>query len=228
MSSRAEDEDFVLSPQERRAQNRRAMIDNIVTAARAIMQADGVAALNLNEVARRVKLRPQSIASYFANKDALYDELYLRALRLFQEGDERAYLIQPPSWQQLDAWFTNRITLAMENPDLFHLVFDAPVTVPYLTGSTVGVTHVILANARHMVGALIDARVIEPGVEVERAADLLLSIRHGLIAERLGKASVLPPDSPRFAELHGDVIRMLQTAWAPESPLPDAERNVAH
>jgi AcrR family transcriptional regulator len=217
MPDRADGTDPVLSPPERRARNRQAMIDSIVAAARAIMQADGVAALNLNEVARRVKLRPQSLAVYFPNKDALYDELHRRALQLFQEGDEQAYRLQPPSWQQLEAWFTNRIKLARENPDLFHLVFDAPFPVPYLTDATIGAIGGTLASARDMVAELIEARVIDPGIPVEQATDLLLSIRHGLIAERLGKAVVIPADSPRFDQLVPVIIRMLQAAWAPES-----------
>lgn len=206
---------IVLSPKERRERNRQAMINSIVAAARAIMLEDGVAALNLNEVARRVKLRPQSLASYFPNKGALYDELFLRALHLFLEGDKRAYQIQPPSWRQLEAWFMNRITFAFENPDLFHLVSDAPVPVPYLTESTVEVTRKVLAGARQMVASLVTAGVIEPGIEVERATDLLLSIRHGLIAEHLGKLAVLPAGSTRFSGLLPDVIQMLQATWAP-------------
>jgi len=42
----------LLSPQERRRRNRQEVIDAILAAAREIMRRDGVAALNLNEVAR--------------------------------------------------------------------------------------------------------------------------------------------------------------------------------
>lgn len=44
----------LLSPQERRQRNRQEVIDAILAAAREIMRRDGVAALNLNEVARLV------------------------------------------------------------------------------------------------------------------------------------------------------------------------------
>lgn len=217
----ADDGVLVLSPKERRERNRQAMIDSIVAAARAIMQEDGVAALNLNEVARRVQLRPQSLASYFPNKGALYDELFLRALRLIYDGDRQAYQLQPPSWQQLEAWFVNRIRFAFENPDLFHIISDAPIPAPDLTESTVEVTREILTGARQMVASLIAARVIDSGMSVERTTDLLLSIRHGLIAEHLGKQGVIPAGSERFSGLLPDVIHMLQMAWAPMPPTRD-------
>ena len=116
-----------LSPAERRERNRREMIDAILTAARAVMQEHGVAALNLNEVARRVRLRPQSLAEYFPSKAALYDTLVHQAMTIFREGDQAAYRDHPPGWTQIEAWFANRLALANDNPDLHHLGFDAPV-----------------------------------------------------------------------------------------------------
>ncbi|MDP8908054.1 MAG: TetR family transcriptional regulator, partial [Chloroflexota bacterium] len=85
-----------LSPKERRERNRREMAEAILAAARAVMQEHGVAALNLTEVARRVRLRPQSLAEYFPTKAAVYDALYERAFHLYREGDERAYRGHPP------------------------------------------------------------------------------------------------------------------------------------
>lgn len=87
-----------LSPRERRERNRREMVEAIVAAARAVMREHGVAALTLNEVARRVRLRPQSLAEYFPSKAALYDALYEHAMTLFRAGDEAAYRDYPPGW----------------------------------------------------------------------------------------------------------------------------------
>ena len=74
-----------LSPQQRRLRNREEMIATIVQAARDIMREEGVAALNLNEIARRLGMKPPSLYEYFPNKMALYDHLFLLGTRLFLE-----------------------------------------------------------------------------------------------------------------------------------------------
>jgi AcrR family transcriptional regulator len=52
-------------PQERRARNREEVIHAILDTACAVMRDDGVAALNLHEVARRLGMRAQSLYTYF-------------------------------------------------------------------------------------------------------------------------------------------------------------------
>ena len=213
-----------LSPTERRARNRREMVEAILAAARAVMQEHGVAALNLNEVARRVRLRPQSLAEYFPTKAALYDELLLRAGALFREGDEAAFRDHPPGWAQVEAWFANRVALADANPDLHHLFFDAPAPDYVPAERVVAATREILAGSRRMVAEAVAAGAMAPGMPVERAADLLLSIRRGLVAERLGKRRFVEPGAGRFEGLVPDVIRVLRAAWAPAAT-PEGRRD---
>ncbi len=210
-----------LSPKERRERNRREMVEAILAAARAVMREHGVAALNLNEVARRVRLRPQSLAEYFPTKAALYDELFLRATVLFREGDERAYADHPPGWAQVEAWFANRIALADANPDLHHLGVDAPVPDYVPTERVVAATQELLAGSRRMVADAIAAGAMAPGMPVERATDLLLALRHGLVAERLGKRRVVPSGSDRFDALVPEAVRLVQAAWTLADPAPD-------
>jgi AcrR family transcriptional regulator len=199
------------------------MVEAILAAARAVMREHGVGALNLNEVARRVRLRPQSLAEYFPSKAALYDELFLRASALFREGDERAYRNHPPGWLQIEAWFANRIELAEANPDLHHLFFDAPAPDYVPAERVVEATQEILAGSRRMVAEAVAAGAMAPGVPVERATDLLLALRHGLVAERLGKRRFIPPESDRFDALPAEAIRVLRAAWVPVAVVPDGK-----
>ncbi len=208
-----------LSPKERRERNRREMVEAILAAARAVMQEHGAAALNLTEVARRVRLRPQSLAEYFPTKAALYDVLYERAFALFREGDERAYRDHPVGWTQIETWFANRLALADANPDLYHLVFDAPAPDYLPAERVVATSRDLLAGSRRMVAEAVATGAMAPGMPIERATDLLLSIRRGLVAERLGKRRFVEPGADRFEGLVPDVIRLLQLAWRP----PDAD-----
>ena len=211
-----------LSPKERRERNRREMVEAILAAARAVMKEHGAAALNLTEVARRVQLRPQSLAEYFPTKAALYDALYERAFALFQEGDERAYHDHQPGWDQIEAWFANRLALADANPDLYHLVFDAPAPDYVPTERVVAASRDLLAGSRRMVTEASATGAMAPGMPVERATDLLLSVRRGLVAERLGKRRFVDPGAERFEGLVPDVIRLFQATWVS----PDADVGV--
>ncbi|MBK8035100.1 MAG: TetR/AcrR family transcriptional regulator [Chloroflexi bacterium] len=65
-----------LSPKQRRQRNREEMIEAIVNSARQIMREQGVAALNLNEIARMLGMQTPSLYEYFPNKLALYDHLF--------------------------------------------------------------------------------------------------------------------------------------------------------
>lgn len=204
-----------LTPAERRERNRREMVEAILAAARAVMQEQGVSALTMNEVARRVRLRPQSLAEYFPSKAALYDTLTQQGIALFGEGDERAYRDHAPGWDQIGAWFSHRIALAQEHPDLYHVMFDAPLPNYVPSDHSHQMVQALLARSRQMVAEAIAVGAMDPGMPVERATDLLLSIRRGLIAEHLGKHAFVAPGSDRFNVLLPEVIRLLQVAWKP-------------
>ncbi|HEU5432379.1 MAG TPA: TetR/AcrR family transcriptional regulator [Thermomicrobiales bacterium] len=203
------------SPRERRRRNRAEMRAAILAAAQAVMREQGVAALNLNEVARRLQMRAPSLYEYFPGKNALYDALYLHGITLFAEADARVWANNPPGWERLRAWFDARLALALEQPDLYHLVFDAPVPgfTPGAAGMEVAVA--IGVDAERAIAEMIDAGVIAPGLPPDRTRDFLLAMRHGIIAETLGKETATPPVAHRFASLVPVVMTVLQAAWQP-------------
>jgi AcrR family transcriptional regulator len=205
----------IRSPRERRRRNRAEMRVAILDAAQAVMREQGVAALNLNEVARRLQMRAPSLYEYFPGKNALYDALYLHGITLFAEADARVWATYPPGWDRLDAWFEARLALALAQPDLYHLVFDAPVPgfTPGPEGMAVAVA--IGEEAERAIAETIDAGVIAPDLPPDRARDFLLAMRHGIIAETLGKETATPPVAHRFASLVPVVMAVLRVAWDP-------------
>ncbi|MBV9282219.1 MAG: TetR/AcrR family transcriptional regulator, partial [Chloroflexi bacterium] len=116
-----------LSIRERRERNREEMRTAILEVAREIMREQGIAALNLNEIARRVGITPPALYTYFEGKMALYDALYRMGIRLFREAEEELWRTTRPDWERIRAWFELRLRLAEENPELYHLAFDDPI-----------------------------------------------------------------------------------------------------
>ena len=84
-----------LSP--RRQRNHALMVQTILDTARAIMRADGVAALSMQELARRLDMRAPSLYHYFSGKAAIYDALFRLGVTVYAEPMQ-APLHGPPAW----------------------------------------------------------------------------------------------------------------------------------
>ncbi len=209
------------SPTERRERNRREMTDAILSAARVIMRRDGVAALNLHEIARMVGVRTPALYRYFPSKAAIYDELFRRGMSDVHELFEELYRAYPPSWERLRAWAEARLVFAQRNPDLDHLLFgrDVPGFTP--SDESMAVSRARYAGAVRAMQETIDAGVIAPGVPVERALDLFLTVTSGIASQHMANQPDLPAGQGRFGSLIPDALRLFKAAWTPGSGLPD-------
>src|SRR5688572_26702972 len=113
---------------DRRRRNREEVVTSILNAARAVMLAEGVGALNLQEVARRVGMRAPSLYEYFpGGKSALYDAIFRLGTELFAERIQHAMELSSDPWEQLGAAMEAYMTFATEHPELYQLVFERPV-----------------------------------------------------------------------------------------------------
>ncbi|MBK7920348.1 MAG: TetR/AcrR family transcriptional regulator [Chloroflexi bacterium] len=111
----------------RREQVREETIEKILTIAREEMQAEGVAALSLGTIARRLGMRPPSLYTYFDSKHAIYDELFRRGFLEFgRRMSERPYQ-DGTLRENLESLVTTYMRFAQENQDLYQLMFQRPV-----------------------------------------------------------------------------------------------------
>ncbi|CAN5591618.1 hypothetical protein BH23CHL2_BH23CHL2_10240 [soil metagenome] len=203
----------VLSPEERQQRNREEMIGAILQTAREIMREEGVGSLNLSEIARRMGITTPALYSYFPNKLAIYDALYQLAIQMFLEGDEAAWKSHSNSWDGIAVWIGTRVSLSLRYPELYLLAFGAPIPGFVPSRSNVDLTQRVYKTIVRAVTDMVEAGEIDPGVPIPRAVDLLLAVRHGIVAERIGKANVVPVESGRFQNLGEDALRMIQAAW---------------
>jgi len=210
-----DEQKHLLPPQERRQHHRQEVIDAILAAAREIMYRNGVAALNLNEVARIVRMQPPSLYKYFPSKFAIYDTLFRMSVRLMREQEAEIWNSTEPGWERIKRWFEVRLVLAEAYPELYNL---DPSAVPGFAPSEEGMEEArkIRAAITQGITECIEAGVMAPPLPPDRVCDLLLAIRHGIIAEHMGKKSVLPPgEKDRFRSLIPEALALLKTAWAP-------------
>ena len=209
-----------LSAGERRQRNREEMRAGILAVAREIMREDGVGALNLNEIARRIGMTAPALYTYFPSKMALYDELYRTGFRLFMEPEAELWRTTAPDWERIHAWFALRLTLVADHSDLYHLVFDVPI--PGFAPSPESLQEVRRFYDATVSGIaeVIAAGAMRPNLPPEQVTDLLLSMRLGIVAAHLGKHRRFPPPE-RLDRLVPEALNLLRAAWEPngdESP----------
>ncbi len=210
----------VLSPKERRQRNRAEMVAAILEAARSVMREEGVAALNLHEVARRVSLRTPSLYEYFPGKMALYDALYRFGIRLYAQGRERLTPLTSTTdsfWNRARAELEHYMTFAQENPELYQLVFERPVPgfVPSPESLEEGTR--ILANSDQLLGQALSQGDLAIGLPPEQARDLFIAMMHGLTALHMANEPELPRGEGRFGSLLPAALTLFQRAWTPSA-----------
>jgi AcrR family transcriptional regulator len=210
-----DDSPLLPSVAERRARNRLEMVDAILIAARQQMRKEGAAALNLNEVARRVGVSTPALYKYFPSKFAVYDALFRLGTRTYREELEALELENASSaGDALRAAFTLQLGFAVRNPDLYELVFQRPV--PGFVPSNDGLKEAAELEdiGRRAFSRLIDRGLIDPKGPAERAFNLLLAAMGGLAAAHIANEPHLPIGSGRFGSLIPDAVSLFETAWA--------------
>ena len=214
----------ILSPAERRQRNRQEMIEAILAIARDLMRENGVAALSLSELARRLQVTTAALYRYFPSKAGLYDALFRVAMRVFRAYIAPVWEEHAPGWQQFEAWIEARMRFAQEQPELFSLVFERPVPGFEPSVKSMEESREFLDEARHFFSQLIEARVIHPPGAPERAFDLFIAMTHGLSAQHIANEPQLPIGSGRYGSLIPDVLALFQAAWGSpvQPPAPPA------
>jgi AcrR family transcriptional regulator len=208
------------SPAERRQRNREEVRRAILEAARAVMREQGVAALSLREVARRVQMQAPSLYAYFPSKMALYDALFLMGVRLRAAYRDREEADREGFWDRLEGRFASYLRFAQENPDLYQLAFERPV--PGFVPSAESVEEAFRAPAgfEQMINDGVAAGEVVLDMPVAQARDLLIGMIHGLTAHHLANEPDLPVGSGRFGSQIPAAIALFRAKWEPQRASP--------
>ncbi len=205
------------SPQERRQRNRdrnrEEMKAAILDAARAVMREEGVAALNLHEVARRVGVRAPSLYEYFPGKMAIYDALFRMGIRLFAERMNHFPGSADSFWARVQAMLENYMAFAQEYPELYQLVQERPVPGFVPSEESMEESRRLLTMGDALVAKGIERGSVALGIPVSQARDLFLAMMHGLTALHMANEPELPIGSGRFGSLLPAALALFHAAW---------------
>ena len=187
----------------------------ILDAARAVMREQGVAALSLREVARRVHLQAPSLYAYFPSKMALYDALFLMGVRLRADYRDRADEGLDDFWDRLQVRFESYMRFAQENPELYQLAYERPV--PGFVPSAESLEEAFRAPAgfEQLLSDAVATGKVVLDVPAAQARDLLIGMIHGLTAHHMANEPELPVGSGRFGSQIPAAIALFRSKWDP-------------
>jgi AcrR family transcriptional regulator len=213
-----------LTPKQRRLRNREEMTAAIVQTAQHIMREQGVAALNLNEIARRLGMQTPSLYEYFPNKMALYDQLFLVGVRLSDERLSEVIEHYGATWEGIEALFRNHLEFAQEYPELFQLVFERHIPGFEPSEATMNESWEMLAKVSQYAQTIIQAGLIQADLPTDQVRDLVFALMHGLVAQHMANEPHLPLGAGRYGALIPAAVQLLRKAWGNDNEAPHSSQ----
>ncbi|WKZ37056.1 MAG: TetR/AcrR family transcriptional regulator [Anaerolineales bacterium] len=190
--------------------NREAAKQAILDAARAIMREEGVAALSMQELARRMDMRAPSLYNYFTGKMDIYDALFRLGYKRWGEIVEKAAQESTTFREEIGRVIEGYMTFALENPEFYQLCFERPVPGFIPSQESLDLSFGILEFSRKSVETY--KHELNTDLTSEQIVNLTIAVLHGLTAMHMANEPHLPVGQGRFGSLIPAALSMLEAA----------------
>ena len=195
----------------RRLRNRELTIQTILDTARAIMREEGVAALSMQELARRMDMRAPSLYNYFSGKMEIYDTLFRQGFTLYDKHRKELLKEAEDLHDEIRLNIESYMSFALANPELYQLCFERPVPGFVPSKESLELSFGLLNEAYHHIESL--RNTLETDLSSQQLVDTVIAITHGLTALHLANEPDLPIGQGRFGSLIPVAVSILERAW---------------
>lgn len=200
-------------PSPRVLRNREAATQSILEVARAIMREEGVAALSMQEIARRMDMRAPSLYNYFSNKMDIYDTLFRLGFELFSRAMQEAAYGAGSIFDDMRRSMEAYMNFALQNPELFKLCFERHVPGFVPSQESMKVVNKVIESTMARINLWAERGGFDPQIPMDKAFDLVNAMMHGLVSMHLANDPQLPMGEGRFGRLIPDAVRVFEQAW---------------
>src|SRR5688500_9460316 len=163
--------------------NREFTIQTILDTARAIMREEGVAALSMQELARRMDMRAPSLYNYFSGKMEIYDTLFRLGFTLYTEHRREVLKESENIHDEIRLSIEAYMSFALEHPELYQLCFERHVPGFIPSKASLELSFGLLHQGYAQVDVLREG--LETDLSSQQLADTVIAIMHGLTAQHL-------------------------------------------
>ncbi|GAB4577804.1 MAG: hypothetical protein Fur0022_05360 [Anaerolineales bacterium] len=192
----------------RKQRHREATIQSILDTARAIMREEGVAALSLHELARRMNMRAPSLYNYFSSKMDIYDALFRLGFTMYDAHFQEQLQASTGIQDELRIALESYMSFALANPELYQLCFERPVPGFVPSQESLDLSFGILQKSYARVAQL--KQQLDTPLTAEQLTDMVIAVAHGLTALHLANEPHLPLGQGRFGALIPTLVAVLE------------------
>jgi AcrR family transcriptional regulator len=194
----------------RRAQVVEEALDHAVT----LMGADGVGALSVSEVARRMGIRGPSLYKYFPSRHAIYDALFARGLALEQAAVAAAIEGTPRGAPRIRAGGAAVVRWAVEHPALAQLLHWRPVPGFAPSPAVLAAGAADMTDVRAEFAEAVRLGQLSAAADSDDAVRLYTVVLSGLISQQLANQPGVPFADGVFSRLTDAALDQFLTAYA--------------
>jgi AcrR family transcriptional regulator len=194
---------------------RAAVMDEALDHAVILMAEEGVGALSVNEVARRMGIRGPSLYKYFPSRHAVYDALFLRGLRAQQAAVAAAIEGVPAGVPQIRTGAGAVVRWAVEHPALAQLLHWRPVPGFEPSPEAFAPSLRDMVFVREAFAEAVRLGQLSPSADSDDAVRLYTVVLSGLISQQLANQPGVPFAEGVFSRLTETAIDQFLSAHTP-------------
>jgi AcrR family transcriptional regulator len=180
---------------DRRAERHEATKAEVLEAAWDIARAEGLAAVSLRDIARRVGMQPPSLYSYFGSKNAIYDAMYAQGAQQFVDAEP---------WDDMNGDARHDLGCAIRyfvgfcasDPARYQLLFQRTIPGFEPSPESFAISEASLAR--------LGTQLERCGITDGRAVDLFSALGTGLADQQISN----DPGGDRWIRLIDDAVEM--------------------
>jgi AcrR family transcriptional regulator len=202
---------------DRRTRRRRETIEEILEVAIELMETEGVAALSLSAVARRLGMQPPSLYQYFPSKMAIYDALFQRGNEQLRDAYRTAYDAagtEGPLGRGLVA-ATAFCRWCLQHQVYSQLLFWRTIPGFEPSPEAFAPAQESIRDLRDHLQDLVDAGHLRPDVASDEGVALYSSMIAGVLSQQIANQPDASFEDGRFIRLLPVVLEMFYQRYAP-------------
>lgn len=189
--------------QDRRAARREATRAEILDAAWELCREQGLAALTMRELGKRVGMQAPSLYEYYSSKHAIYDAMYAQGYSAFRDRLRSLDGGREPR-RVLKGTIGLFFDFNLEDPARFQLLFQRTIPGFAPTEPSYAIAREAFEIARALLADL--------GITGSSALDMFTALTAGLVSQQVAN----DPGGERWKRLVGDAADMYWQKFGPE------------
>lgn len=209
---------------DRRARRRQETIDEILDIAVGIMTAEGVNAISIAEIARRLGVRPPSLYKYFASLMAIIDAVFSRGQREHLGVQQRAVSAAEPGLPALTAALDASGRWCLANRALAELMFWRPVPSFEPSPEAFAPSVEMFALQRAALADAVARGQLAPEADSDEAVFLLGTMMNGVVGMAIANEPGVAWREGRFSRQFDRLMDMFVDSYASPQQSPAKRR----